>query len=94
MKLYVKEKFFSWVRDFSVYDASGNERYHVSGEFMSLANKLHVTDRNGVERAYVHSVPFSWHPTYVQDREGVHLLPAFLPLRGTGLAHRRRKLVP
>jgi uncharacterized protein YxjI len=80
MKLYVKEKFFTWVRDFSVYDASGNERYHVSGEFMSLANKLHVTDRDGVERAYVHSVPFSWHPTYVVEiggREACRIVKEF-----------------
>ena len=35
MKLYIKQKVFSWNDKFSVYDANGEERYFVEGEFFS-----------------------------------------------------------
>ena len=84
MKLYVKEKFFTWVKDFSVYDTSGRERYHVSGEFMTFAHKLHVTDPDGRERAFVRSIPFRWHPTFVVEvggREVCRIIKEFTFLR-------------
>ena len=70
MKLYVKEKFFSWVKDFSVYDASGCEKYHVNGEFLSLRNKMHVRDAYGAEKAFIYSELFTFLPRFVVEAEG------------------------
>lgn len=42
MKLYIKQKIFSRNDKFSVYDANGEERYFVEGEFFSWGKKLRV----------------------------------------------------
>ena len=70
MKLYVKQKFFSMVRDFSVYDSAGCERYHVEGEFLSLRNKLHITGPDGEEKAFVYSELFRLLPEFVVEVGG------------------------
>ena len=35
MKLYIKQKVFSWADRFTVKDSSGNDRYFVEGELFS-----------------------------------------------------------
>ena len=53
MKLYIKEKVFSWGDRFTVWDADGHERYTVEGEVFSFGKKLHVYDRHGREAAFI-----------------------------------------
>ena len=53
MKLYIKEKVFSWSDKFYVMDEDGNEKYIVEGEFFSLGKKLHVYDLQGAEVAFI-----------------------------------------
>ena len=53
MRLYIKQKIFSWNDKFSVYDASGTERYFVEGEFFSWGKKLHVYDSVRREAAFI-----------------------------------------
>ena len=53
MKLYIKQKVFSWGDKFTVRDAMGEERYHVEGEVFSWGKKLHVYDINGREAAFI-----------------------------------------
>ncbi len=53
MKLYMKQKVFSWKDRFTIKDASGEDRYSVEGQMISLGKKLHVYDRNGEEVAFV-----------------------------------------
>ena len=43
MKLYIKQKVFSWVDRFTVFDETGADKYYVEGEFFSWGKKLHVT---------------------------------------------------
>ena len=38
MKLYIKEKVFTWGDKFCVKDALGNDRYTVEGEVFTLGN--------------------------------------------------------
>ena len=33
MKLYIKQKVFSWVDRFTVFDETGADKYYVEGEF-------------------------------------------------------------
>ena len=54
MKLYIRQKVFSWGDRFTVKDAAGEDRYAVQGEAFSLGKKLHVeafcTHSEGVEK--------------------------------------------
>ncbi len=63
MKLYIKQKVFSWVDRFAVMDEAGQDKYFVEGEF-SFAKKLHVYDAAGTERAFIQQKMFSFHPRY------------------------------
>ena len=53
MKLYIKEKVFSWGDKFTVKDAYGEDKYIVEGEVFSWGKKLHVYDRSGREVAFI-----------------------------------------
>jgi len=44
MKLYLKQKVFSWRDRFFAKDESGNDRYAVEGEIISWGKKLRVYD--------------------------------------------------
>ena len=64
MKLYIKEKVFTWGDEFHVRDAHGNEKYTVEGEVFTWGKKLHVYDRHGREVAFIKQELFTWMPTY------------------------------
>ncbi len=49
MRLYIKQRVFSWEDTYDVYDEEGNVRYNVKGEFFSLGHRLHVRDASGNE---------------------------------------------
>lgn len=64
MKLYIKEKVFSWGDKFSVKDEYGNDKYYVEGEVFSWGKKLHVYDIKGNEVAFIKQEVFSFLPCY------------------------------
>ncbi len=64
MKLYIKQKVFSWTERFTVKDDTGADRYYVEGEFLSFGKKLHVYDLHGQEVAFVKQECFSFLPRY------------------------------
>ncbi len=64
MKLYIKQKVFSWADKFTVKDEAGNDRYYVEGELFSWGKKLHVNDVNGNEAAFIQQKVFSFLPKY------------------------------
>ena len=64
MKLYIKEKVFSWSDTFYVKDANGEDKYTVEGEFFSLGKKLHVYDRHGAEVAFIQQELFTFLPQF------------------------------
>ena len=53
VKLCIKQKVFSWVDRFTVFDETGADKYYVEGEFFSWGKKLHVTDLTGRETAFI-----------------------------------------
>ncbi len=70
MKLYIKEKVFSWGDKFTVKDATGEDRYFVEGEVFSWGKKLHVYDRHRREVAFIRQ-KFTWFmPTYILEVDG------------------------
>ncbi len=64
MKLYIKEKVFSWGDKFTVKDASGSDKYVVEGEVFSWGKKLHVYDMAGREVAFIKQEVWSWMPRF------------------------------
>ncbi|WP_312942844.1 LURP-one-related family protein [Oscillibacter sp.] len=64
MKLYVKQKVFSWVDRFTVWDEFGNDRYYVAGELFSWGKKLHVSNLSGQEVAFIQQKVFSLLPKF------------------------------
>ena len=64
MKLYIKEKVFTFGDQFSVMDAAGQEKYFVQGEVFSWGKKLHVYDRAGRELAFIKQELFNFLPNY------------------------------
>lgn len=64
MKLYIKQKVFSWGAKFTVKDEIGNDKYYVEGEVFSCGRKLHIIDLCGNEVAFIKQKPFSFFPKY------------------------------
>ncbi|HML37987.1 MAG TPA: LURP-one-related family protein, partial [Bacillota bacterium] len=70
MKLYIRQKVFSWVDRFAVKDEAGNDKYFVEGEFFSWGKKLHVSDLQGNEVAFIQQKVFSFLPKFFVFIEG------------------------
>ncbi|MDR1928199.1 MAG: LURP-one-related family protein [Oscillospiraceae bacterium] len=83
MKLYIKQKVFSWKDRFFVKDEWEADRYHVEGEFLTLGKKLHVFDANGAQVAFLHQKVFSLMPRYFIeiDRDTFELVKELTFLR-------------
>jgi len=64
MRLYIKQKIFSWKDKFYVKDKTGADRYYVEGELFSFGKKLHIYDMNGGELAFIHQKVLSFLPRY------------------------------
>jgi uncharacterized protein YxjI len=64
MKLYIKQKVFSWGDKFTVKNEVGQDKYTVEGEIFSWGKKLHVYDMAGKEVAFIKQEIFSWMPRF------------------------------
>ena len=70
MRLYIKQKIFSWNDKFSVYDANGTERYFVEGELFSWGKKLHVYDGMRREAAFIRQEVLTLLPKFIVSING------------------------
>ena len=80
MKLYIKQKVFSWGDKFTVKDAAGQDRYYVEGEVFTWGKKLHVYDMDGNEAAFIQQKMFSFLPTYhvfINDNQVAEIVKEF-----------------
>ena len=73
MKLYIKEKVFSWSDTFFVKDELGNDKYTIEGEIFSLGKKLHVCDRHGAEVAFIKQELFTFLPQFTVSVGGAEV---------------------
>lgn len=64
MRLYMKEKVFSWNERFTVKDENGWDKYFVEGEFFSLGKKLHLLNVHGDEVAFIQQRLFTLMPRF------------------------------
>ena len=84
MKLYMRQKVFSWVDKFTVKDENGQDQYRVEGEFFSFGKKLHVYDGAGREAAYIQQKVFTLLPrffVFVNGRQVAEINKQFTFLR-------------
>lgn len=65
MKLYMKQKVFSFKDKFAVMDEEGNQLYYVEGELFSFAKKLHVYDSAMNEVAFIQQKLWTFLPKFL-----------------------------
>ena len=70
MKLYLKQKVFSWRDRFYAKDENGNDKFYVEGEIFSWGKKLHIYNADGTEAAFIRQKIFSWMPRYFVEIGG------------------------
>ena len=70
MKLYMKQKVFSWRDRFIIKDEAGNDRYYVEGELLSIGKKLRVYDTGGTEVAFIRQKVLSLMPRFFVEING------------------------
>lgn len=64
MKLYIKQKVFSWTDTYEIFDEEGEVQYSVDSEFFSLGHRLHVKDNEGNEVALIKEKIISMLPCF------------------------------
>ncbi|MXQ51633.1 hypothetical protein GQ671_10200 [Salinicoccus hispanicus] len=64
MRLYIKQKVFSFKDQFTVKDEKENDAFYVEGKAFSVGNRLHVTDTSGEEVLYIEQKLFRISPEY------------------------------
>lgn len=73
MKLYMKEKVFSWTDKFTVKDEQGQDRYYVEGEFFSFGKKLHIYNETNKEVAFIREKVMSFMPRFIVEAGGLEI---------------------
>lgn len=71
MKLYIKQKPFSWNDKFSVKDENGIDVYFVKSEILSFGKKLHIYDRYNNEAAFVKQKMLTFTPKFEIYKDGL-----------------------
>ncbi len=64
MKLYLQQKIFSFTTQFSIKDETGNDKYFVKGELISLGKKLHLLNSGNQEIALIQQQFISFLPKF------------------------------
>ena len=64
MRLYARQKVFSFRTTFSIVDEHGRPHYTVKGEILTIGKKLHVYDASGREVALLREKLIKLLPTY------------------------------
>lgn len=65
MKLFIKQKVFSWGDKFAVKNEMGDDIFFVQGEVFSIGKKLHVFDTVDNELAFIKQKVISFLPRYI-----------------------------
>lgn len=64
MKFYIKQKVFTIVDKFSIYDENENEAYWVEGDFFTIGKKLDLFDKDNNHKAHIHQKVLSFLPRF------------------------------
>ncbi len=72
MQLLLRQRLFSWLDSYDLYDEAGRTVFSVKGE-PALGHLLRIYDANGHEVGYIRQKLFSWLPKFEMYR-GEHFL--------------------
>ena len=72
MRLLFKQRFFSWLDSYDIFDEAGNTVYEVKGE-LAWGHLLKIYDANGNERGYIKEKVFTWLPKFEMYLDGEYL---------------------
>lgn len=64
MKLYIKQKVFSWKDKFKVFGENGEELYYAESDVFTFGKKLHLMNNAGEEVSFIHQKVMSFLPRY------------------------------
>jgi uncharacterized protein YxjI len=70
VRLFIKQKVFSWNDRFTVRDENETDRYFVEGEIFSFGHHLHIYDASHNEVAYIQQKFLSFKPRYYIFKNG------------------------
>ena len=70
MRLYIKQKVFSWGDSFSVFDSLEREIFSVQGELFTFGKKLSLFDARGAELLRIEQELFRFRPRYHILKDG------------------------
>ena len=73
MKLYIKQKVFSWKDRFSVKNENEEDVFFVEGELFSFGKKLHIFDARNAEVAFIRQQIFTFLPRYFVSVNGTEV---------------------
>ena len=73
MKLYIKQKVFSWKDRFSVKNENEEDVFFVEGELFSFGKKLHIFDARNTEVAFIRQQIFTFLPRYFVSVNGTEV---------------------
>lgn len=63
MKLLFKQRFFSWLDSYDIFDEMGNTVYTVKAQ-LSWGHLLRIYDKNGNELGYIKEKILTWFPKF------------------------------
>lgn len=84
MKLYMKQKVFSFRDKFTIKDENGEDKYYIEGEILSFGKKLRIYDMCGNELAFVRERLVTFMPKFtieINGREIAEIVKKFTFLR-------------
>ena len=70
MKLYIKQKVFSFKDKFNIFDEYGDVKYTAEGELFSFSKKLHIKDTSDREVIFIRQKITSILPKYEVSVKG------------------------
>lgn len=80
MKLFIKQKVFSWGDKFAVKNENGDDMFFIQGEVFSIGKKLHIYDTVDNEVAFIKQKVVSFLPRF------------FITVRGEKIAQVVKKI--
>lgn len=63
MKLYFRQRLFSWMDDYDIFDVDKNVVFEVKGRF-SIGHRLEIYDKNGMEVGMIQEKVFAFLPKF------------------------------
>lgn len=73
MRLYIKQRVFSWNDKFVVKDEFNNDKYYGESELFAFGHKLHIYNKSKIEVAYIKERLFSFTPRFQINVMGIEV---------------------